>query len=50
MNETHGIKGGQVKEGKSLLKKFMDFLAMGGFVVLLVLGVIIAVVIDNMLR
>ena len=42
MNET------STKEKKGFWNAFMNFLAMGGFLVLLVVGVVIAIVISNL--
>ena len=50
MDETQGIKSEQVKEGKSLWNKFVTFLCMGGFIVILVLVVVIAMLIDYLTK
>lgn len=50
MDETQGIKSERVKEGKSFWNKFMTFLSMGGFIVILVLVVAIAILIDYLTK
>lgn len=50
MNETKDIATGQVEGKKSFWSKFMTFLAMGGFLVVLVVGVAIAILISYLLK
>jgi hypothetical protein len=50
MNETQGIEREQTKGSKSFWNKFVTFLSMGGFIVILFLGVGIAILISYLTR